>query len=154
MLHRPAPAGARGLSYVEILLAGALLTVGMLGALGAVSTAGLDIFYGGRETLASEQAQAMLERIRNAASYPDLLSYADTAPAGATAPAPTYVTQNRATWLAALQASALGGGTGRITITQQGAAPSRLATLSVTVDWAGRLGPAPPTVVTQRAEWP
>lgn len=146
--------GAPGFSYIEILLAATILTIGMLGALGALSTAGLDIYYGGRESMATEQAQAMLERIRNAASYADLLSYADAPPTGATTPAPAYVTQNLTTWRAVLSASALGGGQGRITITQTGTAPSRLATITVAVDWASRAGAAPPTVVTQLAEWP
>lgn len=134
-----------------------ILTVGIIGAFGAVTTAALDIYYGGRETIASEQAQAILERLRNAASYEDLLSYADTPPAGATSPRPTYVQQNRAAWLSALQAgggSGIGNGQGSITITQQGTIPNRWAVITVTVDWAGRTGASPPTFVTRLTEWP
>lgn len=143
----------RGLSYMEVLLALVILTVGLVGGLGAVSTAALDIYAGGRESVATGQAQAILERIRNAASYEDLLSYADVALAGATTPRPLYVTQNRAAWLAALQADPLGG-QGRITIGQQGVAPNRLALVTITIDWPGRTGPNPLTVATQIGEWP
>lgn len=147
----------RGISYIEILFAMVILTLGILGVAGAVSTAALDIYYGGRETVATEQAQAILERIRNAASYDDLLSYADAPPAGATTPRPAYVAQNLAGWRAGLQAGTPGGiaqGQGLVTITDQGAIPNRLALISITIDWPGRAGAAPPTFVTQVAEWP
>lgn len=155
------PPGARrlprGLSYAEVLFALSILSVGILGTTGAAGTAALNIFQGGRETVAAEQAQAMLERIRNAASYEDLLSYADAPPAGATAPRPAYVDANRAAWVAALQASfpgAEGQVQASIGITQAGALPNRLATITVSVDVPGRLGWRPPTFVTQVAEWP
>lgn len=147
----------RGSSYIEILVATTVLTIGIIGVFGAVSTAALDIYYGGRETIASEQAQAILERIRNAASYEDLLSYADTPPPGATSPRPAYVQQNRTAWLTALQAggsSGIGQGQGSITMSQQGIVPNRLATITVSVDWSGRAGANPPTFVTQVSEWP
>ncbi len=156
-LNPPAESSERGISYIEILVATAVLTVGILGAFGAVSTATLDIYYGGRETFASEQAQAILERLRNAASYEDLLSYADTPPPGATSPRPAYVQQNRAAWLAVVQAAgpgALGEGRGSITITDTGIVPNRLATVTVSIDWSTRAGLAPPTFVTQVSEWP
>ncbi len=155
--RRPPRRSPRGMSYIEILIATLVLTVGILGAFGALTTAALDIYGGGRETGATEQAQAILERIRNTASYEDLLSYADVPPAGATSPRPAYVTQNRNSWLAALAGPAPGGlpqGQGTIAITQQGAVPNRLAVITVSVDWAGRTGPTPPTFVTQIAEWP
>ena len=122
-----------------------------------MSTAALDIYYGGRETIASEQGQAILERIRNAASYDDLLSYGDTPPAGATSPRPAYVQQNRDAWLSALQAGGsgtLGQGQGRINITDQGIVPNRLATITVSIDWSGRAGSTAPTFVTRVSEWP
>lgn len=147
----------QGVSYVEILLAMTLLTVGIIGAFGAVSTAALDIYDGGRETFASEQAQAILERMRNSASYEDLLSYADNPPPGATSPRPNYVDQNRAAWLSTVQAGASGAngqGQGSITVAQQGTIPNRLATVTVTVDWPRRTGPTPLTFVTQVTEWP
>ena len=157
MSEAPLRSRTRGMSLIEILLAMTVLTVGIIGAFGAVGTATLDIYEGGRETIASEQAQAILERIRNAASYEDLLSYGDTPPAGATSPRPAYVQQNRDTWLSALQAgggSGIGNGQGSITITQQGTIPSRLAVITVTVDWSGRTGASPPTFVTRLTEWP
>lgn len=134
-----------------------LLTIGILGVAGAVTTAALDIHGGGQETAATEMAQAMLERIRNAGSFEDLLSYADTPPAGATTPQPAYVAQNRNTWLTALQSKGAGGvalGQGGITITQQGMIPNRLAFVTVTVDWSGRRGPNPLRLVTRVTEWP
>ena len=151
------PLKERGASLIEILLAMTLLTVGIIGAFGAVSTAALDIYGGGRETFSSEQAQAILERIRNASSYEDLLSFADTPPPGATSPRPNYVEQNRTAWLSTLQAGASGAngqGQGTITITQQGTIPNRLATVTITVDWPTRTGPRPLTFVTQVSEWP
>ena len=147
----------RGISYVEILFAMVILSVGILGVAGAVSTAALDIYGAGRETAAAQQAQAIIERIRNAASYEDLLSYADNPPAGATSPRPAYVTQNRNTWLAALQTPGAPGGllgSGSIAITQQGTIPNRLALITVSVDWRGRTGPGPLTFVTRVTEWP
>ncbi len=152
-----AAAPQRGSSYIEILIAATVLTIGIVGVFGAVSTAALDIYYGGRETIASEQGQAILERIRNAASYDDLLSYADTPPAGATSPRPAYVQGNRDAWLTALGpggSSGIGRGQGTIIIAQQGTVPNRLATITVGVDWAGRKGPSPPTFVTRVSEWP
>jgi Tfp pilus assembly protein PilV len=147
----------KGISYIEILLATVILTIGILGVAGAVTTAALNIHGGGQETAATEMAQAMLERIRNAGSFEDLLSYADTPPGGATSPRPAYVTQNRNAWLAALQSQASGGvalGQGRITITSQGVIPNRLALVTVSVDWATRTGPNPLTSVTRVTEWP
>src|SRR3972149_770856 len=153
----PSIRAARGFSATQVLVALLVLTIGILGAYAAVSTAALDIYQGGHGALPAEEAQAMLERIRNAASYEDLLSYADVPPAGATSPRPAYVTQNRDNWQAALVPPAAGGpppGQGRITITQQGAAPGRLAVITVSVDWSGRTGMTPPAFVTQLAEWP
>ena len=154
----PFPIGSEeGMSYIEILFAMVVLVIGVLGVAGAVTTAAMDIRGGGQETAATEMAQAILERLRNAGSYEDLLSYADTPPAGATSPRPAYVTQNRAAWLAALQSQAFGGvalGQGRITITSQGVIPNRLAFVTVSVDWATRTGPNPLTLVTRVTEWP
>jgi len=95
----------RGFSYAEVLFAVSILSVGILGTAGAMSTAALDVYQGGRETVAAQQSQALMERIRNAASYEDLLSYADAPPAGATAPRPDYVDDNRDAWVAAAQAA-------------------------------------------------
>lgn len=155
--RQPARRPPRGMSYIEILIAMLVLSVGLLGAVGAVTTAAFDMTAGGRETVATEQAQAILERIRNAPSFEDLLSYGDTPPAGATSPRPAYVTQNRDAWLAALSGAPPGGlpqGLGSITIAQQGGVPNRLAIVTVSVDWSGRTGPAPLVFVTQIAEWP
>jgi hypothetical protein len=154
---QPEDRWSRGITYVEILFAIVVLAVGILGVAGALTTAALDIYGGGRETAATDQAQAIIERIRNAASYDDLLSYADTPPAGATSPRPAYVTQNRNAWLAALQSPAAGGsgpGQGSIAITQQGIIPNRLARITVTVQWPGQTGGAPISFVTQMTEWP
>lgn len=147
----------RGISLIEVLWASMILAVGIIGAFGAVTTAAFSIYDGGRETIAGEQAQAILERIRNAASYEDLLSYGDSPPAGATTPTPDYVQQNRNAWLAGLQlggASGIGKGRGSIAISQQGGIPNRLAAITVTVDWDGRKGPNPLTFVTRLSEWP
>ncbi len=155
--RQPAHRSPRGMSYIEVLIATLVLSVGIMGAFGAVTTAAFDISGGGRETVATEQAQGMLERVRNAASFEDLLSYADAPAAGATYPRPAYVTQNRDTWLAALNAGtpgALPQGRGGITIAQQGVVPNRLAVVTVSVDWSGRTGPTPLAFVTQVAEWP
>ena len=148
---------SRGISYIEILFAIVVLAIGILGVAGALTTAALDIYGGGRETAAAEQAQAIIERLRNAASYDDLLSYADNPPAGATSPRPAYVTQNRNAWLAALQSPAAGGsgpGQGSISITQLGIVPNRLARITVTVEWPGQTGASPISFVTQVTEWP
>jgi len=147
----------RGFSYAEVLFAVSILSVGILGTAGAMSTAALDVYQGGRETVAAQQSQALMERIRNAASYEDLLSYADAPPAGATAPRPDYVDDNRNAWVAAAQAAFPGGQDqvqGRVTITQQGIVPNRLATITVSLDVPGRTGWAAPAFVTQVAEWP
>jgi len=128
----------QGISYVEILFALVVLSIGILGVAGALTTATLDIYGGGRET-------------------DDLLSYADPPPAGATSPRPAYVAQSRNAWLAALQNPNSGGsgpGQGSIAITQQGLVPNRLARVTVTVEWPGQTGGAPISFVTQVTEWP
>ena len=154
---RRARRAPRGISYVEVLFAMFILSVGIVGAYGAVGSAALDIYYGGRETVVAERAQAILERMRNAGSYEDLLSYADIPPAGASSPRPSYVEANRAAWLAALQTTGpdgIGPAQGSIAITHLGVVPNRLAVITVSIDWPGRRGSAPPTFVTQVAEWP
>lgn len=155
---RGRPCGQVGFSYLEVLIAGAVLSLGIMGVFGAMSRAVLDISQGGRETIAAEQAQAILERIRNAATFEDLLSYADTPPAGATSPRPAYVQQSRDAWLSALSAGTPGGlgqGQGRITIAPpDGVAPSRMARVTVNINWIMQTGPAELSFATRVSEWP
>jgi hypothetical protein len=144
---------ARGFSTIETLVATALFTAALVGLFAAVGTAGLHVYFGGRESLAGEQAQAMVARIRNAASFQDLLSYADDPARGAATPRPGYVEDNRVVFRSVLHAGGIAPDQARITVSEEGTAPNRLARISVSVDWPGRIGTSAPTFVTHIAEW-
>ena len=147
----------RGFSYVEVLIAIVVLTVGMLGAMVAMGLARRQVSSGGRETVAAELARTILEQMRNASTYDDMLSYADEPPPGATSPRPEYVREHLEEWRGGSAGAGAGPPPGpgpSITIAQEGVPPNRLATITVGVDWPGRTGASAPGFVTKVAEWP
>jgi type IV pilus assembly protein PilV len=145
-----------GFTLTEILVAAFILVVAVLGIAALLPTASNNIFVASEETKAAILAQDLMEQIRNAPSFNDMLSFADTPPAGATDPRPAYISNQRAAWStkvanAAPNGEGLPGGSGAITITTTGASPHRRATITLTIDWRGRNCP-PVSLVTQDSE--
>ncbi len=149
--------GQGGFTLAEVLIAASILVVAVLGIAALFPVARNNIFFASEETKAATLAQDMMEQIRNAPSFNDMLSFADNPPAGATSPRPAYVTAQRAAWStkvanAASNGEGLPGGNGAIVIpTPSGTAPHRRATITVTIDWRGRNCP-PVSLVTQISE--
>jgi Tfp pilus assembly protein PilV len=148
--------GQGGFTLTEILIAASILVVAVLGIATLLPTASNNIFVASEETKAAILAQDLMEQIKNAPSFNDMLSFADSPPPGATDPRPAYIANQRAAWQtkvanAASNGEGLPGGNGAITITTTGAGPHRRATITVTVDWRGRKCP-PVSLVTQGSE--
>lgn len=142
-----------GFTLTEVLLTTFILVVVLLGIAAIFPMGYTNIFNASEETKAAVLAQDMMEQIKKAPSFPDMLSFADAPPAGATSPTPNYITTLRDNWTARLASANQGlpGGNGTINIAVVGASPSRRATISVTVDWSGRKS-APGTLTTQICE--
>jgi len=148
--------GQGGFTLTEVLIAASILVVAVLGIAALFPVAHKNIFSASEETKAATLAQDIMEQIRNAPSFNDMLSFADSPPAGATSPRPAYVTAQRAAWStkvanAAPNGEGLPAGNGAIGITTTGASPHRRATITVTMDWRGRNCP-PVSLVTQISE--
>ena len=145
----------KGVSSFDAILLTSLLFVGSLSVAGGATSGALRISLRHAEDVEAEQAQTIMQRIRSAATFEDLLSYADAPPPEATSPRPPYVEVTRETWYAALQGRRPGRGSlgkGQITITQRGNAPNRLAIIEVRIEPLRRSGSAPMSLVTFRAE--
>ncbi|MFQ5962491.1 MAG: prepilin-type N-terminal cleavage/methylation domain-containing protein [Candidatus Methylomirabilales bacterium] len=119
--------GNRGLTLIEVLIAAAILAVGLLALLGAFPIGYSDVTVSGGQSKATAYAQQMLEQLKNQPFTPGPLNQTDTPEAGYTR-----------TW----------------TITQEPGttAPNRLTRIQVTVVWTQ--GDRPQTVIleTMRAE--
>jgi prepilin-type N-terminal cleavage/methylation domain-containing protein len=137
--------GQGGFTMTEVLLASSILVVVLLGIAALFPLAYNNIFYASQETKAATLAQDMMEQIKNAPSFEDMLSFADNPPAGATHPRPAYIATQRANWHsraanAAPNGEGLPGGNGSVNINAAGTSPHRRATVTVTMDWTGRKG--------------
>ncbi len=145
----------KGVSSLDGMLLTALLLMGGLGLAGGVTSGAVSISLGRAGDVEAEYAQSIMQRIRAAATFEDLLSYADAPPPEATSPRPPYVELTRQTWYAALQGERpgrLGLGKGQIRIRQQGSAPNRLAIIEVRIEPLRPSGSAPLSLVSFRAE--
>jgi prepilin-type N-terminal cleavage/methylation domain-containing protein len=145
-----------GFTLTEVLVASSILVVAVLGIAALFPVAYNNIFSASQETKAAILAQHMMEQIKNAPSFNDMLSFAENPPTGATHPRPAYIATQRANWHskaanATPQGEGLPGGNGNITITATGGSPHRLAAVTITMDWTGRKGP-PVSLITEIAE--
>jgi len=150
------PIDQGGFTLVEVLVASSILVVVLLGIAALFPLAYNNIFYASQETKAAILAQDMMEQIKSAPSFEDMLSSADNPPSGATHPRPAYIATQRANWHSKVanatpQGEGLPGGNGSINITVTGTTPHRWATVTVTMDWTGRKG-APVSLTTQISE--
>ena len=137
--------GQGGFTMVEVLITCFILVVVLLGIAALFPLAYNNIFYASQETKAAILAQDMMEQIKSAPSFEDILSFAETPPTGATHPRPSYVATQRANWHskaanATPQGEGLPGGNGTIDISVSGTSPHRRATATVSMDWTGRKG--------------
>lgn len=117
----------RGLSLPEVLIGGAILVVGLLGALGAVSTSYLDLDASAGLSKATAYAHQEVETLKNQPFTPGPLTGTDSLEGG------LFVR----TW--------------RIEPIAGPVAPNRLARIVVTVNWTGGR-PQTVTLETMRAE--
>ena len=111
-----------GQDLIEVLVAAAILPVGLLAALGAVPTGYFDAASSGGLSKATAYAQAQMEALRNQAFNPDPLTAGDSLEGG----------EFLRNWA--------------ITPIAGTAAPNRLVRIVVTVNWGGR--GSPPQAVT------
>lgn len=119
----------RGRGLIEVLVAAAILPVGLLAALSAVSTGYLDAAASGGLSKATAYAQAELEALKNQAFNPGPLTAGDNLEGG----------EFRRTWAVTPVAGTV--------------APNRLVRIVVTVNWGGRGSqPQAVTLETMRAE--
>ncbi len=148
--------GQGGFTLTEVVLASSILVVAVLGVAALLPLAYNNIFYASQETKATILAQDLMEQIKNAPSFNDMLSFADNPPAGATHPRPAYIATQRANWHSKAanadpHGEGLSGGNGSVDITATGGSPCRVATITITMDWTDRKGP-PASLTTEIAE--
>lgn len=117
----------RGLTLIEVLIASAILAVGLLALLSAFPIGYVDVNISGGQSKATAYAQQMLEQLKNQPFNPGPLTQADT-------PEPGYTR----TW----------------SITQEPGTnmPNRLSRIQVTVDWTQGDRPQSVTLESMRAE--
>src|SRR3989304_6240506 len=104
--------GQEGFTIVEVLVAAAIILVGLTAAMSAVSAGFLDVTASGGQSKATTYARQLLEQLKNQPFNPG----------------PTNGTDNP-------EAPAATGYVRSWTVTSTGAAPNRLATIAVTVTW-------------------
>lgn len=117
---------SRGLTLVEVLIASAILAVGLAGIMSAFPAAYVDVVASGSESKATAYAQQQLEELKNQPFNPGPVTANDT-------PEPGYARS----WT--------------ITLEPGTTAPNRLARITVTVTWSGSR-PQSVTLETMRAE--
>jgi prepilin-type N-terminal cleavage/methylation domain-containing protein len=120
----------QGFTVVEVLIAAAIVLVGLTAAMSAVSAGFLDVAASGGQSKATTYARQLLEQLKNQPFDPG----------------PTNGTDNP-------EAPAATGYVRSWTVTSTGAAPNRLATIGVTVAWRNGWSRAQTaTLQTMRAE--
>lgn len=119
--------GHKGFTLVEVLIAAAILAVGLLALVSAFPVGYVDVTTSGGQSKATAYAQQMLEQLKNQPFTPSAAAQTDTPEANYTR-----------TW----------------SITQEPGtnAPNRLARIQVTVAYTGGGRPQTITLETMRAE--
>ena len=118
----------KGMTLPEILIAVAILTIGLLAVVSLLSAGFTDVVVSGGQSKATSYARQKIEELKNQAFVATLVATTDTPEAGVTR-----------TW----------------SIAQVGptVAPNRLARLTVTVTWQTGASPGQQVIVeTMRAE--
>lgn len=117
----------RGMTLPEILIAVAILTVGLLAVVSMLSAGFTDVVASGGQSKATSYARQKIEELKNQAFVDTVALTTDTPEAGVTR-----------TWQIALVS---------------GTTPNRLARITVTVNWASGSGSGQQIIVeTMRAE--
>jgi len=119
----------RGLTLIEVLIASAILAVGLLALLSAFPVGYVDVNVSGGQSKATAYAQQTVERLRNMA-FQSLLDN----PAGSDTPEAGYTRD----WTIEVVGDTL--------------TPNRLVRIEVTVDWTRGDRPQRVTLETMRAE--
>ena len=118
----------KGMTLPEILIAVAILTIGLLAVVSMLSAGFTDIVVSGGQSKATSYARQKIEELRNQAFVPTLAATTDTPEAGVTR-----------TWSIAPVGA---------TVT-----PNRLARITVTVTWQTGAAPGQQVIAeTMRAE--
>ncbi|MCI0372587.1 MAG: prepilin-type N-terminal cleavage/methylation domain-containing protein [candidate division NC10 bacterium] len=119
----------RGIGLIEVVIAAAILAVGLLAVMGTFPTSYGDVVGSGGQSKATAYGQQKLEQLKNQPFSPGPVTASDSLESG----------EFTRTWTIAPVAGT--------------SAPNRLARIIVTVNWAGRGGPPKiVTLETMRAE--
>ncbi len=119
---------ARGMTLPEVLIAVAILTIGLLAVVSMISAGFTNVNVSGGQSKVTSYARQKIEELRNQAFVATLAQTSDTPEAGIT----------RSWQVAQVGATAT---------------PNRLARITVTVTWATGSGPGQQVIVeTMRAE--
>lgn len=117
----------KGMTLPEILIAVAILTIGLLAVVSMLSAGFTDVVVSGGQSKATSYARQQIELLKNQPFVATLAATTDTPEAGVTR-----------TWQIALVS---------------GVTPNRLARITVTVTWQTGAGPGQQVIVeTMRAE--
>jgi len=138
-VRSPATTNDRGMTLAEVLVAVAILTIGLLSVVGMLSAGFSNVVVSGGQSKATSYARQKLEELKNRCYNNGTTCVDPTFPASAGADTPEA------------------GITRSWTVTQAGAtlAPNRLSQITVTVRWTSAVGAAggqQVNVQTMRAE--
>ncbi|MFQ5656483.1 MAG: prepilin-type N-terminal cleavage/methylation domain-containing protein [Candidatus Methylomirabilales bacterium] len=134
----------KGLTLIEVLIAVAILGVSLLAIASMFPTSTRVINESGKQTRAFSLARWMAEQVLATSSFADIPLYNGQSTAQANFNTGSAVVDvNLTTWKETVEEVPAGGlpeGVGQITVMVTGAAPARLATVTVEVTWPNDRG--------------
>lgn len=134
----------KGLTLMEVLISVAILGVSLLAIASMFPTSTIVMGESGKQTQAFSLARGMAEQVLATSSFADIPLYNGQSTAQANFNTGSAVVDvNLATWKETVEevpGAGLSQGVGQITVTVAGAAPARLATVTVVVTWPNDRG--------------
>lgn len=134
----------KGLTLMEVLISVAILGVSLLAIASMFPTSTIVMGESGKQTRAFSLARGMAEQVLATNSFADIPLYNGQSTAQTSFNTGSAVVDvNLATWKETVEevpGAGLSQGVGQITVTVAGAAPARLATVTVMVTWPNDRG--------------